>query len=177
MNAYAGNLILIGMPGSGKSTVGCLLAEQTGRAFYDMDEEIVRIAGRSIEDLFIEGEVHFRQWETKACEWLAQKKRAVIATGGGAILNPTNVTVLAKTGRLIYLSVPLGLLSARTDPTSRPLLQGAKDNGLTDRLNAMFEQRGRLYREAADLIVENTNSPWDAVRKIQEATEINGEFR
>ena len=98
------NLVLVGMPGSGKTTVGRLLAEKLGRTFVDADEEIVRAAGMSIPEIFEKhGEAWFRELETQVLAQLGQRSGIVLATGGGCVLFERNYPLLRQNGRLYRL--------------------------------------------------------------------------
>ena len=114
------NLVLVGMPACGKSTVGKLLTERLGREFVDMDECIVRTAGKEISEIFAsDGEQGFRDLESSVLrEQIAQRNALVIATGGGAILRDENVDALRRNGRLYFLDRPLDDLIPTED---RPL--------------------------------------------------------
>ena len=117
------NIVLSGMPGCGKSTIGRLLAERLGRPFIDLDDEIVKLAGKSITEIFAEGgESHFRDIETMAVRNASSVSGAVIATGGGAILRDENVDLLKQNGRIYFLDRPIEQLMPTAD---RPLASSA----------------------------------------------------
>ncbi len=146
LTAEQSNIVLVGMPGCGKSTVGQKLAEQTGRRFVDIDEEIVRAAGRSIPALFHEGgEALFRDWERRTIAECGKTGGAVIATGGGAVLDEQNFAPLAQNGRIVWLTRPLEKLATEGRPLS------------TDRaaLETMYETRLPRYRRFAEITVSN----------------------
>jgi 3-dehydroquinate synthase len=149
----SGNVILIGMMGSGKTTVGRLLAKQLGKTFIDSDEEIQRRTGVTIPHIFdVEGEVGFRQRESAVLEDLAERSDLVLATGGGAILSPHNRSVLKASGAVVYLKSNVHDLWQRTrHDTNRPLLQTADPRG---KLQELFEQRDPLYAEIADIVMQ-----------------------
>ncbi len=143
LTARQSNVVLVGMPGCGKSTVGRKLAKQTGRRFVDIDEEIVRAAGCSIPALFQKGgEALFRRLEHQVITEQGMTGGAVIATGGGAVLDEQNFAPLAQNGRIVWLTRPLEKLA--TD--GRPL---------STNLAAMYETRLPRYRRFAELTVEN----------------------
>ncbi len=140
------NIVLIGMPGSGKTTVGHEIAKMTGRRFVDTDDIISERAKMSIPDIFKEfGEPHFRELELEAVSDFAKEKGLVIATGGGAVLDERNRKALAENGRIYYIRRDLDALA--TD--GRPLSKSA------DELAAMFAKRDPIYRSCADFEVEN----------------------
>lgn len=148
----SGNIILIGMMGSGKTTAGRLLAKQLGKTFIDSDEEIQRRTGVTIPHIFdVEGEAGFRQRETSVLEDLSERRDMVLATGGGAILSSHNRSVLKASGIVIYLKSSVHDLWQRTrHDTNRPLLQTADPRA---KLQELFEQRDPLYSEIADIVM------------------------
>ena len=137
------NIVLLGMPGAGKTTLGRLLAAATGRPFFDSDREVEEAAGAKIPDLFGKvGEAGFRAAESEAVAALSGRTGAVIATGGGVVLREENVRRLRRNGRLIFLDRPIETL---TPTAGRPL---SRDRAALWRL---FAEREPLYRAAADL--------------------------
>lgn len=143
------NIILIGMPGCGKSTVGKALADACCKAFVDADHEIVRMAGKSIPSVFAEdGEACFRQLETRVLEQLGKGSGLVIATGGGCVTRPENYSLLHQNGTIVWLKRDLNLLPTEGRPLSH-----------RDHLAAMYEFRAPLYAQFADITVENNMSP------------------
>lgn len=150
------NLILVGMPGCGKSTVGRLLADKTGKRFVDADLCIAEKAGMSIPEIFrTSGEEGFRQIETAVLADLGMQSGLVIATGGGCVTRKENYPHLHQNGRIIWLQRDIASLS--TD--GRPLSQGAD-------LEKMYRTRRPMYERFADRIVSNINAPDDAVNAI-----------
>ena len=118
------NIVLTGMPGSGKSTVGRILAQEMGREFVDTDTEVVRLAKKPIADIFAQrGEAYFRQLESQVIAQLSQRTGLVIATGGGAILREENVRHLRQNGRIYFLDRPLEDIRPTDD---RPLARDAE---------------------------------------------------
>lgn len=155
------NIVLIGMPGCGKSTIGTLLAEKLGRTLADADEKIISLAGKSIPDIFAQdGEPTFRDWETKALAELGKQSGLVIATGGGCVTQKRNYPLLHQNGYLVWLERDCSVL-----PTDgRPLSQ-AND------LGKMYAARKPLYEAFADIRVENAGTPAETVRIILDALE------
>ncbi len=147
------NIHLVGMPGSGKSSVGRGLARRLGLKFADADEEIVARTGVSIATIFeLEGEEGFRAREAHVLADLCARTGQVIATGGGAILRTDNRALLRQRGVVVYLHASLEHLRQRTRrDTRRPLLQTGDPAAV---LAALLEKREPLYRELADVVVE-----------------------
>ncbi len=148
----SGNVILVGMMGSGKTTVGKLLAKQLGKTFVDCDEEIQRRTGVTIPHIFdVEGEAGFRQRESAALEELTKRRDIVLATGGGAVLSPTNRALLKQGGVVVYLKSNVHDLWQRTrHDQNRPLLQTADPRA---KLQELHDQRDVLYAEVADVVM------------------------
>lgn len=150
----SGNLILVGMMGSGKTTMGRALARHFGKAFVDSDEEIIRRTGVTVSHIFdIEGEAGFRLRETAAIRDLVGRDNTVLATGGGAVLAEENRTMLQQNGVVIYLKANVHELWQRTrHDRNRPLLQTGDP---LEKLNELFRQRDPLYQQVADIVVQS----------------------
>lgn len=150
------NIVLIGMPGCGKSTVGAMLAKQLGRDFVDADEEIAEIAGAAIPEIFAQsGETGFRQIETDVLANLCKKSGLVISTGGGCVTQDRNYHLLHQNSKIFYLLRDISLL-----PTEgRPLSQ--KGN-----LQDMYRIRKPMYERFADFIIDNNGMPEETVSNI-----------
>ena len=147
------HVILVGLPGSGKSTVGRQVAAQLGRTFLDFDLEIERREGKSISGIFAEqGEAYFRARELALTKELQQVGNMILAPGGGWITNPDVVGLLRPPGRLIYLRVQPGTALTRlgTRRALRPLLSRPDPGAELERL---YEQRRAAY-ETADCVVD-----------------------
>ena len=148
MRAEMSNLVLTGMPGCGKSTIGRALAEQMGRQFVDMDEIIVEIAGKTIPEIFGEdGEEVFRAIETEAAKRCGKEKSLVIATGGGAVTREETMKALSQNGEILFIDRPLESLATN----GRPLSQGGME-----KLRAMQEKRLPLYGKYAARRIDNS---------------------
>ena len=153
------NIVLIGMPGSGKSTIGKELAEKLGRCFIDTDDIITEKHG-VIGDIFAsKGEEYFRDIETQAVKETAKKSGIVIATGGGAILRTENVTALKQNGVIFFLNRPLEDIVPTSD---RPLSSDAES------LRKRFEERYPVYKATGDFEIAINGNIENAVNKIME---------
>ena len=154
------NLILIGMPGCGKSTVGRLLAEKTGKTFVDTDAEIEKLAQKTIPRIFAEdGEEVFRNYETKILSEFGKESGLIIATGGGCVTRACNYPLLHQNGAIFWLQRDIDKL-----PTDgRPLSQSRS-------LAEMYETRRPLYAQFADHTIDNNGSTEDAVTAILEVS-------
>lgn len=143
------NIVLIGMPGCGKSTVGKLLAKKTERTLYDIDAEIVKRAGKSIPEIFeSEGEGAFRDLESEVTKELCLRGGAVIACGGGTVLREENRLNLKQNGRVVYLVRELEKLARG----GRPLSSG------DDAIKKLYAERAPVYESLADVTIESLDS-------------------
>lgn len=155
------NIVLVGMPGCGKSTIGQMLAEILGKSFVDADAEIIRAAQMSIPEIFEkEGEDGFRKWETKVLEQLGQQSSLVIATGGGCVTREENYPLLHQNGTIYWLVRDISALPI----DGRPLSQAGK-------LEQMWAIRKPLYERYADRIVSNDGAPAKTAEEIMRGWE------
>ena len=147
------NIVFIGLPGSGKTTVGRQLARRLKLPFLDSDHEIEARIGCSIREFFErEGEARFRDIEQEVLDTLTQTGDQVLSTGGGAVLRPVNRQHLRQRGRVIYLkSTSEDLFQRLRHDSNRPLLQVADP---LQKIKNLFAERDPLYREVAHLVVE-----------------------
>lgn len=152
------NLVLVGMPGCGKSTLGRRIAEKTGRPFFDADEVLVQKSGRTIPEIFeTDGEAGFRARETEILADLCKQSGAVIATGGGAVTRPENFDILRQNSTVLFINRDISVL-----PTDgRPLSQ---QNKLSD----MYAQRLPLYRAVSDFEIDGNGDIPTVERRITE---------
>ena len=159
------NAVLIGYRGTGKSTVGKVVAAQLGRILVSTDEEIVKLAGQSIPKIVeTNGWEYFRDLEAKVCHELACRTGLVIDTGGGAILRSRNVDALKETGRLFWLIASVDTITERIGQDSqRPSLTGVKS--FLDEIQDVLRERTPKYQAAADYVIETDGKP---VTKVAE---------
>lgn len=148
----SGNLILVGMMGSGKTTMGRILAKHLDLVFVDSDEEIQLRTGVTIPHIFdVEGEPGFRLRETSVLEDLFNRDGLVLATGGGAVLAEENRAMMQQNGIVIYLKASVHDLWLRTrNDRNRPLLQ---TGNVQARLAELLLQRDALYQQVADIVM------------------------
>lgn len=151
--AESGNVIIVGMMGAGKTTVGKALARRLGKTFVDSDEALVSKTGVPIATIFdIEGEDGFRDRETILLAELLSEQNIVLSTGGGAVIRPENRRLLKEHGVVVYLHALADDLWRRTrHDRNRPLLRGPNPLGTIRKLVA---ERDALYRETAHIVVE-----------------------
>lgn len=151
------DVVLIGMPGSGKTTIGKILAQKLNREFIDTDAKIVEKAGLSIPEIFEKyGEEYFRNLETEILKEVCQGGR-VIATGGGAVIKKENQTVLAQNGKIFYLKRSLSLLAKKGRPLS-----------IKDGVEKLFEKRKAIYERTAHFTIDNDGEIQKTVSEILE---------
>ena len=152
------NIVLVGMPGCGKSSIGTLLAEKLDRPFLDADAEIEKAAGMPIPEFFrLYGEPAFRELESRVLAELGKRSGAVIATGGGAVLREENYAALHQNGTIVWLTRDL----ARLPIDGRPVSQAMS-------LDALFAARKARYERFADHIIDNNGALDDTLRAILE---------
>ena len=153
------NIVLVGMPGCGKSVVGAALAKRLGRPLLDSDALVTQTAKTPIPEIFrMQGEGAFRALETQALRELGKRSGAVIATGGGSVLREENYDLLHQNGVIVWLRRALSALPIDGRPVSQSVA-----------LDELYRTREPRYRRFADCIVDNCGSVDDAVNKIMEA--------
>jgi shikimate kinase len=156
------NVALIGFMGVGKSAVGKALAERLGQKLVEVDSFIIQKAGKSIPQIFQDGEIAFREMEIEAVKEIAGGKDQVIACGGGVVLNKINIDRLKQDAVIVWLTATPGVILKRTrsDGAVRPLIKNDTDlAGIRD----MLSYRKPYYQRAADLEVDTSH---DAVEEV-----------
>lgn len=162
------NVVLVGLMGAGKSTVGRELASYLGFSFIDTDDELERRMGVTIPVIFdVEGENGFRLRETKVIADMPDQKNSVISTGGGVVLKSENREYLKRAGKIVYLSASADVLYDRTkNSKKRPLLQ---KTDIKKTIEQLLTEREELYRNVADITIESGKwSPKEMAKKIAE---------
>ena len=162
LKAQMENIALIGMAGCGKSTIGRLLAKETGKTFRDADAQIEKLAGKTIPEIFAQdGEEEFRRLETTVLSELGKQSGLVIATGGGCVTRPENYPLLHQNGRILWIK-----RNADKLPTAgRPLSQKTAPT-------VLYEQRKPLYAAFADTVVENEGTLGETLTAILNLLEV-----
>ena len=155
------NIVIIGMPGSGKTTVGLLLSEKLNMKFVDMDEYIKIMENKSISEMFAISEEYFRNVESKCAQILGKKSSLVIATGGGIVKRRENIDYLKKNSLIVFLNRPPERIIKDIDITTRPLLKEGKDKVYT-----LYNERLHLYKKYCTIEVLNDKTLNDAVNEI-----------
>ena len=151
------NVVFIGMPSCGKSTIGKMVAEKSGMPFFDTDEEIVRRENRSIPEIFgSDGEKYFRDVESEVVKDLAQHEGVVISCGGGVVLREENALALQKNGILFFIKRDVNALSTEGRPLSKDV----------ETLKKMEKERLPLYEKYADHTVVNDSTLEKAVEEV-----------
>ncbi len=151
------NIVLIGYRGTGKSTVGRLLAARLGRELVSTDAEIVKRAQRAIPEIVAQqGWDYFRDLESDICQELSSRDHLVIDTGGGAILRPQNIEALKKNGTAFWLTASVETIVKRIgSDNQRPSLTGTKS--FVDEIQDVLQERMPKYQAAADHVIETDN--------------------
>jgi shikimate kinase len=155
---------LVGMPGSGKSTVGPELARLLGVPFVELDAQVEAETGLPVREIFArEGEARFRELEAAALQTAGTQDPSVVSCGGGVVLEPANRVTLRATGEVVFLSVPLEVLHERVEPAAdRPLIRQRED------LERLFREREPLYREFAAHVVDGMGTPDEVAERIRQ---------
>lgn len=161
------NIVLTGMPGCGKNSIGEALAARLGMSYADIDEMIERAAGRSVSEIFEkDGEQAFRDMESRVTEQISGAGGVVISTGGGTMMRPENARALRRTGLVFFINRPVDEILAGVDLSNRPLLASEPQ-----KIHALYEERLPVYRSTADHEVINNgelNCTVDALDRLIE---------
>ncbi len=170
------NITLTGFMGTGKTTVGRLLAQRLDRPFVDMDEQLETHFGQSIAEVFAQkGEAYFRAAETRLCEQLSQQEGLIIATGGGALINLQNRQLLAESGPIVCLTASVDAILERLAAASdRPLLE-SEDQDRRARIQSLLSQRRAAYASIPIGVNTDGKSPDAIVEAVMEALAANAE--
>ena len=167
-----GNIVLIGMTGGGKTTVGRILARRLRRAFVDSDERVEEMAGESVARIFARGgEAAFRRFEAAALGEILRARGQVVACGGGAVLRASNRALMRRAGAVVHLRANAETLARRLarNRRGRPLLPAAAGGALTDALAAMERTRAPLYERTAKIAVCADAPPEEVARRVQKS--------
>lgn len=154
-------ILLIGMPGCGKSTIGKELSKRINYDFYDMDEYIEKIANKTVKELFNINEEYFRDYETKACQELSNEKKVVISSGGGVVKRKNNIELFKENSIIIFIDRPIEYIAKDVDISSRPLLA---DGGA--KLYNLYLERYNLYNKYCDFKLSNDGTIENILDKI-----------
>ena len=164
--AQKDNIVLIGMPSCGKTTIGRLVAEKTGKAFVDLDEEIEKREGRTVPEIFGEsGEAYFREVESAVAREVLSRGGQVVATGGGTPIAEKNRYEIRKNGFVVYLTRPLDRLETDGRPVSE-----------SEGVERIFSERDGIYKSVADAVVKNETSAEKAAEEIVKSYEKNTRY-
>lgn len=171
MTSNAKHIFLLGLPASGKSTLGKRLSERMGRGYLDTDDWIVQREGMSVSDIFLtKGALYFRSCEAEAIGYLAEIMHPmVVATGGGLPCYHNNMERMNALGTTIYLDVKLDLLAKRILPKGRPMFENVSKEDIQKRLNRLRSERDSIYNQSQHrlkLEVEDEEEILDRVLRI-----------
>ena len=154
------NIVLIGMPACGKSTIGYWLSKKIGYPLLDTDKYLEEKENRIISDIFSnEGEEYFRNLETKYLKELSEKEGLIISTGGGAVKKKENIDILKKNGIVIFLNREINDIS-KENHKHRPLLQDINN------IQKLYDERIDLYKKYSDIIIKNNDDTSIIVDRI-----------
>ena len=167
MNKCNYNIILIGMPGSGKSTIGRVLAEKLKRVFIDSDAYIEEKKGCSISELFTFGEEFFRNIETITLRELLQIQGIVLATGGGVVKQQENINLLRKSGLVIFINRDVENIIKDIDISCRPLISND-----IKKIYTLYDERNDLYEKCCHIDINNNSSIEECIKNIITRIEI-----
>ena len=160
------NIVLIGMPGSGKTTISKALSKSIDWPVIDLDEYLVDYFKMSIPEMFEISEDYFRSLETKVCKLLKDKQNTILSCGGGVVLREENIAYLKQNGIVCLLNRDLEIIMEDVDTTSRPLLKEGKN-----KLIKLYEERWPLYLKSADIIIDNNSTIEQTIDQLKKVIE------
>lgn len=163
------NIVLIGMPGCGKTTLGKLLAAKLKMEFYDADDVLEQREPYSIKEFFARGEEVFREVEQRTAEFLACKENCVIAAGGGVVKKAASMAAYEKNGCIVFIDRPADAIVNDVEIKTRPLLAAG-----TQRVYELYDERIELYRKYAAYIVKNADNIENVLSQL---VKIAGEMK
>lgn len=155
------NVVLIGMPGCGKTTLGKIISKNLGFKFFDVDEYIEKKSGKIISQLFDVSEEYFRSVESEAVYELSKENTSVISTGGGVIKKHINIERLKETGIVIFIDRPVDNIATDVEVSTRPLLRDG-----VHKLYDLFNERYEIYKKCCDFHVMNDSDINETVKRI-----------
>ena len=161
------NIYLIGMPGCGKTTIGHHISKKLKLTFVDLDKEIVKREGKTIDSLFEDGEAVFRRAETEAIKDVSKGENLLVSTGGGIVTVEENNEIMKSTGKIIFIDASVEFILDKSSLEGRPLL---KDKS---KIYDLYAKRISLYRRAADYTVENNGILSDVCKRMEQAIRKN----
>lgn len=147
------NIVLIGMPGCGKTTIAKILGEKLGKEVIEMDEYIESKYNMTIKEMFNKGEFYFRDNESEVTDEVSETENKIISTGGGIVVREKNILSLRKTGIIIFINRPLDNIISDIDESTRPLLKDGRDA-----LYKLYGERYNLYKKYSNIEVVNNKS-------------------
>lgn len=161
MNKNRKNIVLIGMPGSGKTTIGKILSKKLGFKLVDLDKYIEITTGKTIPQIFMEGEERFRSLERETVNRVSKENGIIISTGGGTIKDYRNIEALKENGIIIFIDRPIENIAANANLSKRPLLK----DGI-HKLYDIYNERYELYKKYSTFQVMNDSSLEEVVNRI-----------
>ncbi len=166
-----GHVWLIGMMGSGKTSVGRLLSERLELPLYDTDATVEANAGQTVGEIFSHlGEPRFRELESLAVRVIASQDDGIVSTGGGVVLDSSNVEAMRESGTIVLLDADVGTLTARVGTAAeRPLIAKDPERYLRELASA----RGAVYEDAAEVVVDATGSIEDVAHRVEAACSVS----
>lgn len=156
------NIVLIGMPGCGKSTIGYILSKQLNMGFIDMDKYIELNEKKSIKEMFMIGEDYFRDIETKYSAIISKFNSYIIATGGGIVKRHENIKYLKENSIIVFINRPIENIINDIDADIRPLLSNGKE-----KLYQLFNERIDLYKKYSDIEIYNNDEITEIINMIE----------